>query len=132
MDMDIGIYKKQKNFLGGRTRLGNRAMSQDLMNLGSRIRERRQQIHLSQEILAERVGISSNTISRIEGGQTAMSVEIFLKLVHVLEIDANILLGKKEDGGQLQGIFHRIRQLEYKKQKIVMQTMEVLMDGLEH
>lgn len=112
--------------------MGNRAMSQDLMNLGSRIRERRQQIHLSQEILAERVGISSNTISRIEGGQTAMSVEIFLKLVHVLEIDANILLGKKEDGGQLQGIFHRIRQLEYKKQKIVMQTMEVLMDGLEH
>ena len=33
--------------------LGNRAESQDLIDLGNRIRKRRQEIHLSQEVLAE-------------------------------------------------------------------------------
>ena len=34
--------------------LGNRAESQDLIDLGNRIRKRRQEIHLSQEVLAEK------------------------------------------------------------------------------
>lgn len=46
--------------------MGNRAESQDLIDLGNRIRKRRQEIHLSQEVLAEKTGISPNTISRIE------------------------------------------------------------------
>ena len=64
--------------------MGNRAESQDLIDLGNRIRKRRQEIHLSQEVLAEKTGISPNTISRIEGGQTAMSIEIFRKLAVIL------------------------------------------------
>ena len=52
--------------------MGNRAESQDLIDLGNRIRKRRQEIHLSQEVLAEKTGISPNTISRIEGGQWSM------------------------------------------------------------
>ena len=61
------------------------AESQDLIDLGNRIRKRRQEIHLSQEVLAEKTGISPNTISRIEGGQTAMSIEIFRKLAVILK-----------------------------------------------
>ena len=72
--------------------LGNRAESQDLIDLGNRIRKRRQEIHLSQEVLAEKAGISPNTISRIEGGQTAMSIEIFRKLAVILKTDAGTLL----------------------------------------
>lgn len=34
--------------------MGNRAESQDLIDLGNRIRKRRQEIHLSQEVLAEK------------------------------------------------------------------------------
>ena len=41
--------------------MGNRAESQDLIDLGNRIRKRRQEIHLSQEVLAEKTGISPNT-----------------------------------------------------------------------
>ena len=57
--------------------MGNRAESQDLIKLGNRIRDRRQEISLSQEKVAEQAGISVNTVSRIEGGQSAMSIEIF-------------------------------------------------------
>lgn len=59
--------------------MGNRAESQDLIDLGNRIRKRRQEIHLSQEVLAEKAGISPNTISRIEGGQTAMECRLYCK-----------------------------------------------------
>ena len=55
--------------------MSNRAISTELIELGERIRKRRQEMKLSQESFAEKAGISVNTVSRIEGGQTAMSVE---------------------------------------------------------
>lgn len=115
--------------------LGNRATSQELIDLGNRIRERRQEVRLSQEALAEQAGISPNTVSRIEGGQTAMSVEIFQKLVAILGMDANRLLGgmalPENETKQIHEIFHRVRNLNLGEQEIVMQTMKALMDGLE-
>ena len=74
--------------------MSNRAISTELIELGERIRKRRQEMKLSQESFAEKAGISVNTVSRIEGGQTAMSVEIFRKMIEILETDANILMGK--------------------------------------
>ncbi len=76
--------------------LGNRAESQELICLGSRIRERRLSAGLSQEALAEKAGVSPNTVSRIEGGLTEMYVETFRKLVHALGADAGGLLCREE------------------------------------
>ena len=67
--------------------MSNRAISTELIELGERIRKRRQEMKLSQESFAEKAGISVNTVSRIEGGQTAMSVEIFRKMIEILETD---------------------------------------------
>ena len=71
---------------------------QELIQLGERVRQKRKDCHLSQETLARKVGISVNTVSRIEGGQAAISIEIFVKLVEVLGADANELLGKNPEG----------------------------------
>ena len=49
--------------------MSNRAISTELIELGERIRKRRQEMKLSQESFAEKAGISVNTVSRIEGGQ---------------------------------------------------------------
>lgn len=112
--------------------MGNRAVSQGLIELGERIRKRRQEVHLSQEAFAEKVGISVNTVSRVEGGQTAMSIEIFKKMVEILEVDADDLLGKcpKEKEKKYDTLVRRIQQLKENEQKIVLQTMEVLIDGI--
>ena len=48
--------------------MSNRAISTELIELGERIRKRRQEMKLSQESFAEKAGISVNTVSRIEGG----------------------------------------------------------------
>lgn len=113
--------------------MGNRAVSQGLIELGERIRKRRREVHLSQEAFAEKVGISVNTVSRVEGGQTAMSIEIFKKMVKILEVDADDLLGKcpkEKEKNKYDTLVRRIQQLKENEQKIVMQTMEVLIDGI--
>ena len=113
--------------------MSNRAISTELIELGERIRKRRQEMKLSQESFAEKAGISVNTVSRIEGGQTAMSVEIFRKMIEILEIDANILLGKEagdtEKQESVQEVLYQIQKLEWKEQKIIMQTIDSLIDS---
>ena len=113
--------------------MSNRAISTELIELGERIRKRRQEMKLSQESFAEKAGISGNTVSRIEGGQTAMSVEIFRKMIEILETDANILLGKEEGDTErqesVQEVLYRIQKMEWKEQKIIMQTIDSLIDS---
>lgn len=113
--------------------MSNRAISTELIELGERIRKRRQEMKLSQESFAEKAGISVNTVSRIEGGQTAMSVEIFRKMIEILETDANILLGKEEGDTErqesVQEVLYQIQKLKWKEQKIIMQTIDSLIDS---
>ena len=113
--------------------MSNRAISTELIELGERIRKRRQKMKLSQESFAEKAGISVNTVSRIEGGQTAMSVEIFRKMIEILETDANLLLGKEGGGTEklesIQEVLYRIQKMEWKEQKIILQTIDSLIDS---
>ena len=113
--------------------MSNRAISTELIELGERIRKRRQEMKLSQESFAEKAGISVNTVSRIEGGQTAMSVEIFRKMIEILETDANILMGKEGDDAekrtQFEEVFYRIQKMEWKEKKIIMQTIDSLIES---
>lgn len=114
--------------------LGSRAVSQELIKLGNRIRDRRQEMCLSQEKVAEKAGISTNTVSRIEGGQSAMSIEIFMKLVQVLGVDANNLLGgaalPADEDGQCGRLLRRVQHMGRGEQRVVLQTMEALVEAL--
>lgn len=115
--------------------LGNRVVSQELMDLGSRIKEHRREAGVSQEALAEKAGISPNTVSRIEGGLMAMSVETFQKLVQALGMDANELIchaGLSEGGDRhIRDIFDRISRMEQREREIVVQTVRSLVEALE-
>ena len=115
--------------------MGNRAASRELICLGSRLKERRQEAGMSQEAPAEKAGISPNTVSRIEGGLMAMSVETFQKLVQILGLDANELLCHvwlPESGDRhIRDVFSRISRMGLKEQEIVAQTVEGLVDALE-
>lgn len=113
--------------------MGGRAVSQELVMLGERIRSRRIELCLSQEALAEKAGISANTVSRIEGGQVAMTIGIFINLVNVLDTDANVLLGiipAGEADRKCRDILNRISHLKQGEKEIVFQTVDVLVEGL--
>lgn len=112
--------------------MGRRAESQELLLLGERIRSRRIKLCLSQEALAEKAGISANTVSRIEGGQMSMGIGIFIKLVQAMGADANDLLGivPELEKEQYQDIFYRFSHLKEADQKIVLRTVEALVESL--
>jgi len=115
--------------------LGNRAVSQELIMLGNRIREYRKERGFSQEILAEKSGVSTNTISRIEGGQMAMSVGILQKIVKALGVDANTLLGVSTEVNETEiwvsAFSSRVQELKENEQEILKHTMNALIESME-
>ena len=112
-----------------------RTLSEEYLEIGERIRRRRLELHLSQEQLAERAGISINTLSRLECGQSSTSINKFRRILLALDADANYLIGLevskvKEAGGDEQ-VFLRFRHLEDEDQKVVAKTMIALLNALE-
>lgn len=115
--------------------MGNRAVSQELIILGNRIREYRKERGFSQEILAEKSGVSTNTISRIEGGQMAMSVGILQKIVKALGVDANTLLGVSTEVNEtkiwVSAFSSKVQELKENEQEILKHTMNALIESME-
>lgn len=103
--------------------------------LGNRIREYRKERGFSQEILAEKSGVSTNTISRIEGGQMAMSVGILQKIVKALGVDANTLLGVSTEVNETKiwvaAFSSRVQELKENEQEILKHTMNALIESME-
>ena len=56
-------------------------MELDYLQLGKRIADRRRQMNLKQNALAEYVGISNNYLSSIEGGKSALVWKLLLEYV---------------------------------------------------
>lgn len=129
MAQNYGEYRRE-----GDIALGSRVVSQGLMETGERIRKRRQELQWSQEYFAEKAGISVNTVIRIEGGQSATSIEVFEKIADALKTDVNTLLGKTaavpQEEKQLYHMACRIRRLDKNGQEIVMRTMDILIDEI--
>ena len=63
-----------------------------LTQIGQRIRKPRERSRLSQEQLAERADVSSQTISTAETGKKRLRVENIIKICEVLEISPDYLL----------------------------------------
>ena len=63
-----------------------------LTQIGQRIRKHREKSRLSQEQLAERADVSSQTISTAETGKKRLRVENIIKICEVLEISPDYLL----------------------------------------
>lgn len=113
--------------------MGSRALSQGLIEMGERIRKRRQELRWSQEKLAEMADISLNTVSRVEGGQSDMSIEVFKRLAQALDMSASELLGDIEaaDGeGQVQRMICRMQRLKQGDKEVVLRTMDALIDAI--
>lgn len=64
----------------------------DMIAIGSRIKEAREQAHLTQEELAEIVDISPTHMSVIERGVKTPKLDTFVKIANALHLSADALL----------------------------------------
>ena len=65
-------------------------------DLSSRIRQRREQLGLSQEKLAERTTLHWSYIGQVERGQRNLSLHNILRIAHALDTDAGGLVSGLE------------------------------------
>lgn len=68
-------------------------MSAQVENLGPNVRELRKRKGWSQIKLAEALGVSEMTVSRVERGKRAPSVGLLVQLSRALEASVDTLLG---------------------------------------
>ena len=64
----------------------------DMIAVGNRIKEAREQAHLTQEDLAEIVDISPTHMSVIERGAKTPRLDTFVKIVNALKLSSDALL----------------------------------------
>ena len=66
------------------------------MNLGDQIRNRRKQLNLSQEYVAEQLGVSRQAVSKWETGQSEPTAGNLIQLAEILEISLSELIEPQE------------------------------------
>jgi len=67
-----------------------------LSHIGANVRRLRQDRGLTQESLAQAVGVELRTVQRIEGGKTNLGVAVLVELAHVLGVKPAALLKEAE------------------------------------
>lgn len=68
------------------------ALTQTTRAFGERVRDRRNQLGISQEAAADRIGIHWSALGKIERGQRSLRLETIVKIAAGLDIDAGSLI----------------------------------------
>lgn len=107
---------------------------------GNNLKLRRKEIHMTQEVFADRLGLSVNYISGLERGTRLPSMPVFMKMLEILDTSPNTLLNFSKDGKiihdanmeiysvKLMDIGISLSQLSTKDQERAMELIEAVLD----
>ena len=85
--------------------------NQFAVDMGKRISERRKSLGITQEQLAERINVSTQTISYAEQGAKALRSENLAKLSSVLQVSADYILTGKTPASTADAITEKLSHL---------------------
>lgn len=86
-------------------------MSDLLYQMGNRLMNRRKELRLSQEAVAEQAGLSLQTISSAERGRKALRPENIVRISEVLDITPDFLLLGKQSSDPYKVLSSQISDL---------------------
>lgn len=101
------------------------------LKMGERIAQRRKALGLTQEQLAERMNVSTQTISYIETGHNAVRPENLAKLCEVLDVSADyILLNQSSpiETNRIAGKLNRLNIIELTAVESIIDNCLLLVD----
>ena len=98
--------------------------TEDLKEIGIRIVERRKELKLTQEQVAERMNVSVQMISNIERGNKAIKIDNLLKLCNILKTSTDYILTGKRTDSDFDTLTDKISQLTDSDYKMI----EMLVD----
>ena len=97
-----------------------------LREMGERIYNCRKSLKMTQEELAERIGVSTQMISNLELGKKAIRPENLIKLCFALSVSADYILigGSFEDKNTT--LCHKLNRLSQKELDIIEKMMDYM------
>ena len=102
------------------------------MNIGEKIQEHREKNRLSQEMLAEKLGVSRQSVSKWELSQALPEIDKIVAMSRLFEITTDELLISKEDICQSCPMLDNIKNLINENPKIVCQAVTNMLKGEEN
>ena len=100
-----------------------------LIDMGIRIAQRRKELRLTQEQLAEKMGVSLQTVSCIELGKKAIRPENLANLCTCLQISADYVLYGKRNQLQMDDTISKLSALKPEAYHVVQSMIELLYKG---
>lgn len=97
-----------------------------LISMGVRIAQRRKELHLTQEQLAEKLGLSLQSISCIELGKKAVRPENLANLCHYLDVTADYILCGKRSEEQMNDTITKLAALPPEAYRTVQSIINLL------
>lgn len=100
------------------------------IQIGERIRIAREAASLTQEKLADYVGVTVQYISDLERGIVGTSIPTLLKLCNVLKVSSDYILTGQQSSPDLSPILQRLSQLSSDQMEIVENGINLLIEAL--
>lgn len=97
-----------------------------LIDMGIRIAQRRKELHLTQEQLAEKMGVSLQTVSCIELGKKAVRPENLANLCTCLNVTSDYVLYGKRNQQQMDDTVSKLSALTPEEYRVVQSMIELL------
>lgn len=97
-----------------------------LVNMGLRIAQRRKELHWTQEQLAEKMGVSLQTVSNIELGKKAARPENLANLCMHLDISSDYILYGKRNEQQVSDTVAKLSSLDSEAYNTVQNLIDLL------
>ena len=95
-----------------------------LIEMGKRIQNRRKQLALTQEQLAEMMNVSIQMVSNLERGNKAIRIDNLINLSQILDISTDYILTGKATTDDMDALTARIAQLPVKDRNMVEMLVE--------
>jgi transcriptional regulator with XRE-family HTH domain len=105
----------------------------DYVMLGKRIREERRKHDLTQEKLAEDVGVTYPYIGQVERGERGISLETLIAVSNRLGVTVDYLLSDyldNEDEYMRQSWIRLVKNRTAKEQEMIINVVKAVVDGL--
>ena len=99
-----------------------------LQKIGIRIAQRRKEIKMKQNTLAEKTNLSNNHISNIENGYSVPSIETFAKICNALNITPDyLLLGTLKSNNIPQNIVDKLNLCNDKSLSLISKIIDIVL-----
>ena len=103
----------------------------DTKKVGAQIQKARKAAHMTQDALAQAVGLSTKYVSNLECGNKTATLETFIQICNALHVDANTLLADELDCSPnitiaASTLSKRLEKLPTSEQKKILHVVEVM------